>query len=134
MSTPPGRPLRFLVADDFATMRRIVVNLLRQCGFTEVLEAEDGAQALQLIRSHAVDFVISDWNMPNMNGLDLLKAIRSQAQASQTPVLLITAEARKENIVEAAQAGADGYIVKPFSADTLEDKLHKIIERRGLRR
>lgn len=125
-------PLTFLVADDFSTMRRIVSGLLKECGHTQVLEAEDGAQALKLVESTRVDFIVSDWNMPNMNGLELLKAVRANAEHAKTPVLLITAEARKENIVEAAQAGADGYIVKPFTAATLSEKLRNIMLKRGL--
>ncbi|MEH0168508.1 response regulator [Paucibacter sp. JuS9] len=124
--------LTFLVADDFSTMRRIVSGLLKECGHTQVLEAEDGAQALKLVESNRVDFIVSDWNMPNMNGLELLKAVRANTELAKTPVLLITAEARKENIVEAAQAGADGYIVKPFTAATLNEKLRNIMLKRGL--
>jgi two-component system chemotaxis response regulator CheY len=121
--------LTFLVVDDFSTMRRIVGGLLRQCGATKVLEAEDGAQALRLIENNAIDFVVSDWNMPNMTGLELLKALRAHPRFSRMPVLLITAEGRKENIVEAAKAGADGYIVKPFTQDTLQEKLTRILAR-----
>ncbi len=121
------RDITFLVADDFSTMRRIVVGLLKQCGATRILEAEDGAQALRIIESHPVDFDVSDWNMPNMTGLELLKALRASPKFCRMPVLLITAEGRKENIVEAAQAGADGYIVKPFAQDTLQEKLRRIL-------
>ena len=124
--------LTFLVVDDFSTMRRIVVGLLRQCGASRILEAEDGAQALRVIESNTVDFVVSDWNMPNMTGIDLLKALRANPKFSRMPVLLITAEGRKENIVEAAQAGADGYIVKPFSQDTLQEKLARILSKYDL--
>lgn len=125
-------PLKFLVADDFSTMRRIVAGLLKECGHTHVLEAEDGAQALKLVENGQVDFIVSDWNMPNMNGLELLKAVRSHPSLAKTPVLLITAEARKENILEAAQAGADGYIVKPFTAATLNEKLRNILHKHGM--
>ena len=121
--------LTFLVVDDFSTMRRIVVGLLRQCGASRVLEAEDGVQALRIIESNHVDFVVSDWNMPHMTGLELLKALRATPRFSRMPVLLVTAEGKKENIVEAAQAGADGYIVKPFTAATLNEKLAKIFEK-----
>ena len=124
--------LTFLVVDDFATMRRIVVGLLRQCGASRILEAEDGAQALRMIEGNAIDFVVSDWNMPHMTGLELLKALRAAAPTSRLPFLLITAEGRKENIVQAAQAGADGYIVKPFTLDTLQEKLKRILSRHAL--
>lgn len=124
--------LTFLVVDDFSTMRRIVIGLLRQCGASRILEAEDGVQALRVIESKPVDFVISDWNMPNMTGLELLKALRAHPKFSRMPLLLITAEGRKENIVEAAQAGADGYIVKPFTQDTLQEKLTRILSKHSL--
>jgi len=124
--------LTFLVVDDFSTMRRIVVGLLRQCGVSRILEAEDGVQALRIIERNHIDFVVSDWNMPNMTGLQLLKALRATPKLSRMPVLLITAEGKKENIVEAAQAGADGYIVKPFSQDTLREKLTRILVKHAL--
>ncbi len=123
--------LRFLVVDDFATMRRIVRNLLKDLGFNNVDEAEDGQDALNKLRASAFDFVISDWNMPNMDGLQLLTEIRSDATLSKMPVLMVTAEAKKENIIAAAQAGASGYVVKPFTAATLEEKLNKIFEKLG---
>lgn len=119
---------RFLVVDDFSTMRRIVRNLLKELGYVTVEEAEDGAAALQRLHSDRFDFVISDWNMPNMTGIELLKAIRADGGLQSLPVLMITAEARKENIIEAAQAGASGYIVKPFTAATLDEKLSKIFK------
>ena len=119
---------RFLVVDDFSTMRRIVRNLLKELGYATVEEAEDGAAALQRLRADRFDFVISDWNMPNMTGLELLKAIRADGTLKSTPVLMITAEARKENIIDAAQAGASGYIVKTFTAATLDEKLAKIFK------
>lgn len=119
----------FLVVDDFSTMRRIVRNLLKELGYMNVDEAEDGLAALNKIKKNSVDFVITDWNMPNMDGLTLLKNIRSTPDISQIPVLMITAEAKKENIVAAAQAGANGYIVKPFTAGTLDEKLSKVFER-----
>jgi len=124
--------LTYLVVDDFSTMRRIVSGLLRQCGASRILEAEDGVQALRIIESKPVDFVISDWNMPNMTGLDLLKTLRAHPKFSRMPVLLITAEGKKENIVEAAQAGADGYIVKPFTQDILQEKLTRILSKHSL--
>ena len=118
--------MKFLVVDDFSTMRRIVRNLLKELGFTNVLEAEDGVDALTKLRSEKFDFVVSDWNMPNMTGIDLLRAIRADATLKHLPVLMVTAEAKRENIIEAAQAGASGYVVKPFTAGTLDEKLKKI--------
>lgn len=123
--------LRFLVVDDFATMRRIVRNLLKDLGFNRIEEAEDGLDALNKLREDAFDFVISDWNMPNMDGLQLLTEIRNDANLKTMPVLMVTAEAKKENIIAAAQAGASGYVVKPFTAATLEEKLNKIFEKIG---
>ncbi len=120
--------LKFLVVDDFATMRRIIRNLLKELGFSNVDEAEDGVNALQKLRSDRFDFVISDWNMPNMTGIDLLRNIRADEQLKDTPVLMVTAEAKKENIIAAAQAGASGYVVKPFTAVTLDEKLKKIFQ------
>lgn len=120
--------MKFLVVDDFSTMRRIVRNLLKELGFTNVDEAEDGVVALQKLRGDAFHFVVSDWNMPNMTGIDLLKAIRGDAALKHLPVLIVTAEAKKENIIAAAQAGASGYVVKPFTAATLEEKLNKIFK------
>lgn len=123
--------LKFLVVDDFSTMRRIVRNLLKELGYTNVDEAEDGAIALQKLNSGSFDFVVTDWNMPNMDGLALLQAIRRSPQLKHLPVLMITAEAKKENIIAAAQAGASGYVVKPFTAATLAEKLEKIFEKMG---
>ncbi|HZN23124.1 MAG TPA: chemotaxis response regulator CheY [Burkholderiales bacterium] len=120
--------MKFLVVDDFSTMRRIVRNLLKELGYTNAEEAEDGVVALNMLRSTKFDFVVSDWNMPNMTGLELLKNIRADETLKNLPVLMITAEARKENIIEAAQAGANGYIVKPFTAATLDEKLTKIFK------
>jgi len=120
--------LKFLVVDDFSTMRRIVRNLLKELGFSNVEEAEDGVAALQKLHGGSFDFVVSDWNMPNMTGIDLLRAIRADASLKHLPVLMVTAEAKKENIIEAAQAGANGYIVKPFTAATLDEKLNKIFQ------
>ena len=120
---------KFLVVDDFSTMRRIVRNLLKDLGYTNVDEAEDGVMGLSKLRSGSFDFVISDWNMPNMDGLTMLQNIRADAALAQMPVLMVTAEAKKENIIAAAQAGANGYVVKPFTAATLDEKLGKIFEK-----
>jgi len=120
---------KILVVDDFPTMRRIVRNLLKELQFENVDEAEDGAAGLDKLRGGNFGFVISDWNMPNMDGLSMLKAIRADAALSALPVLMVTAEAKKENIIAAAQAGASGYVVKPFTAATLEEKLTKIFEK-----
>lgn len=124
--------LKFLVVDDFSTMRRIVRNLLKELGYTNVDEAEDGVVALQKLHGGNFQFVVTDWNMPNMTGIELLKAIRADGSLKHLPVLMITAEAKKENIVEAAQNGASGYIVKPFTAATLEEKMGKIFEKYGM--
>lgn len=124
-----GPNTKFLVVDDFSTMRRIVRNLLKELGYTNVDEAEDGVQALQKLRADQFDFVVSDWNMPNMDGLTMLQEIRKDPALSKLPVLMVTAEAKKENIVAAAQAGANGYVVKPFTAATLDEKLAKIFEK-----
>jgi two-component system chemotaxis response regulator CheY len=120
--------MKFLVVDDFSTMRRIVRNLLKELGFSNVDEAEDGVAALQKLRGDSFDFVVSDWNMPNMDGLTLLQNIRADEALKKIPVLMVTAEAKKENIVAAAQAGASGYVVKPFTAATLDEKLNKIFQ------
>jgi two-component system chemotaxis response regulator CheY len=124
-----GPHTKFLVVDDFSTMRRIVRNLLKELGYTNVDEAEDGAMALAKLRGEQYDFVISDWNMPVMDGLEMLKRIRADASLAKLPVLMVTAEAKKENIIAAAQAGANGYVVKPFTAATLDEKLAKIFEK-----
>ncbi|AXS79155.1 chemotaxis response regulator CheY [Dechloromonas sp. HYN0024] len=123
--------MKFLVVDDFSTMRRIVRNLLKELGFTNVDEAEDGAIALQKLQAGGFEFVVTDWNMPNMDGLTLLQSIRATPHLKHLPVLMITAEAKKENIIAAAQSGASGYIVKPFTAGTLSEKLNKIFEKMG---
>ncbi len=120
--------MKFLVVDDFSTMRRIVRNLLKELGFPNVDEAEDGVVALQKLRGSDFDFVISDWNMPNMDGLALLQNMRADEALKKIPLLMVTAEAKKENIVAAAQAGASGYVVKPFTAATLDEKLNKIFQ------
>ncbi len=121
--------MKILVVDDFSTMRRIVKNLLRDLGFNNTVEADDGLTALPILKKGGIDFVVTDWNMPGMQGIDLLKNIRSDADLKHLPVLMITAEAKREQIVEAAQAGVNGYIVKPFTAATLKEKLDKIFER-----
>ncbi|WP_443113344.1 response regulator [Herbaspirillum seropedicae] len=123
----------FLVVDDFSTMRRIVSGLLKELEYTKIVEADDGSSALKILESGAsnITFVLTDWNMPVMDGLTLLKKIRSTPALSHLPVLMITAEAKKENIVLAAQEGADGYIVKPFNATTLKEKIEKILARRA---
>jgi two-component system chemotaxis response regulator CheY len=130
MAVDPTK-FKFLVVDDFSTMRRIVRNLLKELGYTNVDEAEDGAIALQKLQGASFDFVVSDWNMPNMDGLTLLQTVRADPKLKHWPVLMITAEAKKENIIAAAQAGASGYIVKPFTAATLNEKLAKIFEKMG---
>ncbi|MGX7005300.1 chemotaxis response regulator CheY [Caballeronia sp. KNU42] len=121
--------MKILVVDDFPTMRRIVRNLLKELGFSNVDEAEDGAAGLARLRGGGFEFVISDWNMPNLDGLEMLKQIRADAALSHLPVLMVTAESKKENIIAAAQAGASGYVVKPFTAATLDEKLQKILEK-----
>ena len=128
--------LHFLVIDDFSTMRRIIINLLKELGYTKASEAEDGEKALRILQSNeaplTINFVITDWNMPVMDGLTLLQKIRATTGLQDFPVLMVTAEAKKENILAAAQAGADGYIVKPFTAETLGEKIEKILKKREL--
>jgi len=126
-----SQDLRFLVVDDFSTMRRIVKNLLEGLGFTHIAEADDGSTALPMLLTGKFDFVITDWNMPKMPGLDLLKAIRADATLKHLPVLMVTAEAKREQIVEAVQAGVSGYVVKPFTAEILKQKLEKILQTRA---
>jgi len=127
MSNPAD--LKFLVVDDFSTMRRIVRGLLKEMGANDVDEAEDGVVALQMLKANRYDFVVSDINMPNMNGFDLLKAVKAEAALKHIPVLMVTAEARKEDILLAAQSGAAGYVVKPFTKATLEEKVLKIMQK-----
>jgi two-component system chemotaxis response regulator CheY len=124
--------LRFLIVDDFSTMRRIVRNLLKESGYTDAEEAEDGVAALNKLRNGRFDFVVSDINMPNMNGFELLTQIKADEKLKHLPVLMVTAEARKEDIVAAAQGGAAGYIVKPFTKATLEEKVAHILKKLGL--
>ena len=126
MSSPD---MKILVVDDFSTMRRIVRNLLKEIGYANVDEAEDGSIAIQKLKSAKYDFIVSDINMPNMNGFEMLREVRADAALKEIPVLLVTAEAKKEDIINAAQCGASGYIVKPFTKATLEEKFGKIIEK-----
>ncbi len=121
--------IRILIVDDFSTMRRIVKNLLNDLGFTNTAEADDGSTALVELKKVHFDLIITDWNMPGMPGIDLLKAVRADPALAKIPVLMVTAEAKREQIIEAAQAGVNGYVIKPFTAATLEDKLAKIFER-----
>lgn len=123
--------MKILVVDDFSTMRRIIKNLLKDLGFTNVQEADDGNTALPMLNQSDFDFVVTDWNMPGMQGIDLLRAIRASDRLKHLPVLMVTAEAKKEQIVAAAQAGVNGYVIKPFTAATLKEKLEKIFERLG---
>ncbi len=123
--------MRFLVVDDFSTMRRIIRNLLKELGYTNVSEAEDGNSALAQLKRDSFDFIVSDWNMPGMDGLELLHAVREDPILCNIPMLMVTAEAKKENIVAAAKAGASGYIVKPFTAATLDEKISKILEKQN---
>lgn len=125
----PNKEMSILVVDDMATMRRIIKNLLRDLGFTNTQEADDGLTALPLLQSGNFDFLVTDWNMPGMQGIDLLKAVRSDDKLKELPVLMVTAESKRDQIVEAAQAGVNGYVVKPFTAGTLEEKINKIFER-----
>ena len=126
--------LRFLVVDDFSTMRRIVKNLLQELGYANVQEADDGSTALPMLKSGNFDFVITDWNMPQLPGLELLKAVRADPNLKHLPVLMVTAEAKREQIVEAAQAGVSGYVIKPFTAQILGEKLAKILQARAAAR
>jgi two-component system, chemotaxis family, chemotaxis protein CheY len=124
-------PIKYLVVDDFSTMRRIVKNLLQELGYQNVQEADDGKTAWPMLQAGSFDFVITDWNMPLMPGLDLLKAIRADDRLKSLPVLMVTAEAKREQIVEAVQAGVSGYVVKPFTAEILKQKLDKILQARA---
>ena len=122
-----SKNLRFLVVDDFSTMRRIVKNLLNDLGYANVQEADDGNTALPMLQTGGFDFLVTDWNMPGMPGLELLKAVRADAKLAKMPVLMLTAEAKREQIIEAAQAGVNGYVIKPFTAITLKEKIDKIL-------
>ncbi|MCL1073921.1 chemotaxis response regulator CheY [Shewanella dokdonensis] len=123
--------MKILIVDDFSTMRRIIKNLLRDLGFNNTQEADDGSTALPMLQKGDFDFVVTDWNMPGMQGIDLLRAIRADEHLKNIPVLMVTAEAKREQIIAAAQAGVNGYVVKPFTAATLKEKLDKIFERLG---
>ncbi len=122
-----SKDLKFLVVDDFSTMRRIIKNLLHDLGYANVTEADDGKTALPMLQAGNFDFLITDWNMPGMPGLDLIKAVRADARLCKMPVLMLTAEAKRDQIIEAAQAGVNGYVIKPFTAETLKEKLDKIL-------
>lgn len=124
-----NKDMKILIVDDFSTMRRIIKNLLRDLGFTNTVEADDGTTALPILNSGGIDFLVTDWNMPGMQGIDLLKHVRADEKLSTLPVLMVTAEQKREQIIEAAQAGVNGYIVKPFTAATLKEKIDKIFER-----
>ena len=121
--------MKILIVDDFSTMRRIIKNLLRDLGFTNTVEADDGKSAMPILKTGGIDFLVTDWNMPGMTGLDLLKAVRADPNLAQLPVLMVTAEAKREQIIMAAQAGVNGYVIKPFTAATLKEKIDKIFER-----
>ncbi len=121
--------MKILVVDDFSTMRRIVKNLLRDLGFTNTVEADDGKTALPILQAGGIDFLVTDWNMPGMTGIDLLKAVRENPELVDLPALMVTAEAKREQIIMAAQAGVNGYVIKPFTAGTLKEKIEKIFER-----
>jgi two-component system chemotaxis response regulator CheY len=123
--------MKFLVVDDFSTMRRIIKNLLTDLGYQNVQEADDGQTALPILQAGGIEFLVTDWNMPGMPGLDLLKAVRSDPKLAKLPVLMLTAEAKREQIIEAAQAGVNGYVIKPFTAVTLKEKIDKILEQRA---
>ena len=124
-----NKNMKILIVDDFSTMRRIIKNLLRELGFNNTVEADDGQSAWPKLVGGGIDFLITDWNMPGMNGLDLLRMVRADANLKQIPVLMVTAEAKREQIIEAAQAGVNGYVIKPFTAATLQEKIEKIFER-----
>ncbi len=124
-----NKDMKILIVDDFSTMRRIIKNLLRDLGFNNTTEADDGQTALPLLKSGNFDFLVTDWNMPGMDGLTLLKTVRADENLKDMPVLMVTAEAKREQIITAAQAGVNGYIVKPFTAATLKEKIEKIFER-----
>jgi two-component system, chemotaxis family, chemotaxis protein CheY len=123
-----NKKIKILVVDDFATMRKVIRNLLKQSGYENVTEAEDGVVALNVLKSTKIDFVISDWNMPNMTGIELLRAVRSNNEFATMPFLMVTAESLKDNVVEAVKAGVSNYIVKPFTAEVLGEKIDKILE------
>ncbi len=121
--------MKILIVDDFSTMRRFIKNLLRDLGFTNTVEADDGLTAIPILNSGSIDFLVTDWNMPGMTGIDLLRHVRADEKLRTLPVLMVTAEAKREQIIEAAQAGVNGYVVKPFTALALKEKIEKIFER-----
>ncbi|SDU86527.1 chemotaxis response regulator CheY [Pseudomonas mucidolens] len=121
--------MKILIVDDFSTMRRIIKNLLRDLGFTNTVEADDGLTAIPILNSGSIDFLVTDWNMPGMTGIELLRHVRADEKLRSLPVLMVTAEAKREQIIEAAQAGVNGYVVKPFTALALKEKIEKIFER-----
>ena len=121
--------MKILIVDDFSTMRRIIKNLLRDLGFTNTVEADDGITAIPILNSGSIDFLVTDWNMPGMTGIDLLRHVRADEKLRSLPVLMVTAEAKREQIIEAAQAGVNGYVVNPFTALALQQKIEKIFER-----
>jgi two-component system, chemotaxis family, chemotaxis protein CheY len=123
--------MKILIVDDFSTMRRIIKNLLRDLGFSNTQEADDGATALPMLKAGDFDFLVTDWNMPGMTGIELLKQVRADEKLASLPVLMVTAEAKRDQIIEAAQAGVSGYVVKPFTAQVLKEKIDKIFERVG---
>ena len=129
MGTELDKDMKILIVDDFSTMRRIIKNLLRDLGFNNTIEAGDGTTALPMLKTGDFDLLVTDWNMPGMAGIDLLKAVRADRMIAGLPVLMVTAESKRDQIVEAAQAGVNGYIVKPFTAQTLKEKMDKIWER-----
>jgi two-component system chemotaxis response regulator CheY len=118
--------MKILIVDDFSTMRRIIKNILKQLGYSNIIEADDGSSALTLLKKDKIDFIVSDWNMPKMSGLDLIKVIRSDEKLKSIPFLMVTAEAQKEQVMKALQEGVDNYIVKPFTAEILKEKIDKI--------
>jgi two-component system chemotaxis response regulator CheY len=123
-----NKKMKILVVDDFATMRKVIRNLLKRSGYENITEAEDGVAAMNVLKSTKIDFVISDWNMPNMTGIELLRAVRSDNELCATPFLMVTAESLRDNVVEAVKAGVSNYIVKPFTAEVLGEKIDKILE------
>ncbi len=129
-----NKNMRILVVDDFSTMRRIIKNILKQLGFTNVVDADDGSTAWEILNKDKIDFIISDWNMPKMSGIELLRKVRSSEEFADIPFLMVTAEGQQENVIEAVQAGVSNYIVKPFTPETFEQKIKKIFEKRGAKK
>lgn len=124
-----NKDMKILVVDDFSTMRRIIKNLLGELGFSNIVEADDGATAFPILQDGGIDFLITDWNMPNVPGIELLQKVRADAELKEMPVMMVTAEATREQIVQAAEEGVNGYIIKPFTAQTLEEKIKTIFSR-----